>query len=739
MTTTEKPNGGGYVYIPIVNIKDIAFNQEIAPYIKYKIGDIKYYVDNPNTYDGTTVAKTVAQIINNANATDVEYLFNTGYLHNGENTKYNFEQRAFVGETTIKPENGHMSSEHDKLKNFRERKDGSKEDDGLVLIDVKGKAANSFDEINYRNNGTEVGRNWGYRPRVIWNNWDDTKYIKILEKINISGKPFLHIVDSIGQEYNIELKPQQEVIIAKQTNVIDLNEIKNKNSNSFIQVCNLSSGGQSLNEANIASSEYKWENSNTSFPKAVIEKAKRYETSFIPMTIQQQWKTKKKQEYCYLFSESSYFLQYETQIESELKFSKLINRNEQQEINDEETKRYCELCFNSQKDSSTPVLILNLQRSTNSTPKVFLPGIPNKEIIGGELDMRIENKGMYYHYLQNWKDVKEDVNRTNYYYYCGLLYGSPIATLAIKPSLSYHFLIDPVATTVINGQDTNPNSLFSTDTNSLWSSVKYSNIWKSETAIENIRTADFLVQDFTLPPHFLLKKDSLQPCYLKKEDDGYIELTLDLFIGSSGVKEIQDFDQWLLDIYPQYIKTCKEQFGAIDDYANNLYELFVGRSLLTNYYFGETIDTTYNAYPQLQSAFQNDKSGILQGFTYTAGNKWKDCIRAIGITIDSYDLSSKVIPYVASIEEKTLKNLFTKDRFKRIKEYRNEVSNLTPERKFTCGSNKLIQKDYIYAGDCISKIRNPGKITVGYESELHYKMRLKESENAQEQIAILII
>lgn len=105
MATTEKPNGGGYVYIPIVNINDIAFNQEVAPYIKYKIGDIKYYVDNPNTYDGTTVAKTVAQIINNANATDIEYLFNTGYLHNGENTKYNFEQRAFVGETTIKPEN----------------------------------------------------------------------------------------------------------------------------------------------------------------------------------------------------------------------------------------------------------------------------------------------------------------------------------------------------------------------------------------------------------------------------------------------------------------------------------------------------------------------------------------------------------------------------------------------------------------------------------------------------------
>ena len=167
MTTTEKPNDGGYVYIPIVNIKDIAFNQEIAPYIKYKIGDIKYYVDNPNTYDGTTVAKTVAQIINNTNATDVEYLFNTGYLHNGENTKYNFEQRAFVGETTIKPEDGHISSEHDKLKNFRERKDGSKEDDGLVLIDVKGKAANSFDEICYKNNGTEVGKNWGYRPRVI--------------------------------------------------------------------------------------------------------------------------------------------------------------------------------------------------------------------------------------------------------------------------------------------------------------------------------------------------------------------------------------------------------------------------------------------------------------------------------------------------------------------------------------------------------------------------------------------
>ena len=97
------------------------------------------------------------------------------------------------------------------------------------------------------------------------------------------------------------------------------------------------------------------------------------------------------------------------------------------------------------------------------------------------------------------------------------------------------------------------------------------------------------------------------------------------------------------------------------------------------------------------------------------------------------------MPYVASIEEKTLKNLFTKDRFERIKEYRNEVSNLTPERKFTCGSNKLIQKDYIYAGDCISKIRNPGKVTVSYEAELHYKMRLKESENAQEQIAILII
>lgn len=97
------------------------------------------------------------------------------------------------------------------------------------------------------------------------------------------------------------------------------------------------------------------------------------------------------------------------------------------------------------------------------------------------------------------------------------------------------------------------------------------------------------------------------------------------------------------------------------------------------------------------------------------------------------------MPYVASIEEKTLKNLFTKDRFERIKEYRSEVSNLTPERKFTCGSNKLIQKDYIYAGDCISKIRNPGKITVSYEAELHYKMRLKESENTQEQIAVLII
>lgn len=156
MATTEKPNGGGYVYIPIVNINNIAFNQEVAPYIKYKIGDIKYYVDNPNTYDGTTVAKTVAQIINNTNATDVEYLFNTGYLHDGENTKYNFEQRAFVKEGSIDPG---RSSEHDKLKNFRERKDGSQEDDGLVLIDVKGKAANSIETIDYRNNDIDVGRN----------------------------------------------------------------------------------------------------------------------------------------------------------------------------------------------------------------------------------------------------------------------------------------------------------------------------------------------------------------------------------------------------------------------------------------------------------------------------------------------------------------------------------------------------------------------------------------------------
>lgn len=55
-----------------------------------------------------------------------------------------------------------------------------------------------------------------------------------------------------------------------------------------------------------------------------------------------------------------------------------------------------------------------------------------------ELNMMTGGKGSYYYYLQNWQSADNDTRRSNYYYYCGVLYNTPVASLYIKPTSNYY-------------------------------------------------------------------------------------------------------------------------------------------------------------------------------------------------------------------------------------------------------------------------------------------------------------
>lgn len=749
MATTEKPNGGGYVYIPIANINDIAFNQEVAPYIKYKIGDIKYYVDNPNTYDGTTVAKTVAQIINNTNAIDVEYLFNTGYLHNGENTKYNFEQRAFVGETTIKPEDGHISSEHDKLKNFRERKDGSKEDDGLVLIDVKGKAANSFDEIRYRNNGTEVGKNWGYRPRVIWNNWNDTKYIKVLEKRpGANGKPSLHIIDSVGQEYNIELKPQQEVIIAKQRNVIDLSKVVNKqitDINKYVSVQKWQSSDQEW----FSKREYEWTNSSSAFPQAAIEKIyTNYASYFTPLTARQVWrKQNQKIEEGYFFTESPYFLQYETTADSHLNFFKLGNNFSQlEEIKEDNKISYCKKCFSHNEDTITPLITLNLQRQLDGRHQTVLPVSKNdKTIFKGERNITINGKLSRYSFLQNWKSADETVRRSNYYYYCGALYNTPVASLDIKPTSNYYNIKSSdistsITTKTFNGI-TSPmpaNSLEDTG-DSIFSAHVNGSKWSNQTQKDEFKTIDFLTQTFNLPPHFALKKTNL-PYYCKQDGTTTIDFIPNLFFLDITVREeIQTFYRWLASIKDDIVKgyAALPPSEYTTETPEERYQDFVNQVAIHNVY------SPYvpKAFEDIEwDAFTDEDKTALGHYLTDAKRKVANYISIIGSSKNIPQEVRLIIASIGYLYSERL-NIFNSDYLKRLIEREqmragSETLKMIRKRELKWGDSKLTFDGFLRI-NCISTTYNTVDGS-GY-TELHYKMKLKESENAQEQIAILII
>lgn len=745
MATT--PNSSGYVYVPIVDKTKIAFNQEVAPFIKYKIGDTKYYVDNPNTYD-ETVKKTVVQILKDAqvsaDAVDFEYLFNTGYLHDGENTKYNFEQRAFVEETTIKPEYGHISSEHDKLKNFRERKDGSQEEDGRVLIDVKGKSANSIETIDYKNNGIDVGRNWGYRPRVIWNNWNDTKYIKVLEKRpGTNGKPSLHIIDSAGQEYNIELKPQQEVIIAKQTNVIDLNEIVNKQIDSIERYVSIRKGQQD-NQIEIPYQDYKWDDGSLNFPKAIISKIKReYTSSFIPLTVQQTWKRTEgynKYEQGYFFTESSNLLEYETTIDSHLNFFKLGNNLSQlEEIKESDKISYCKRCFLSNKEAKTPVVTLNLQRQPNGRHKTTLPVPKDNTIHKDELNMMTGGKGSYYYYLQNWQSADNDTRRSNYYYYCGVLYNTPVASLYIKPTSNYYNIKSSdistsIITETLNGTTPPMPTNFLEDTgDSIFSAHVDGNKWNSQTKKDEFKTIDFLTQTFNLPPHFTLDKENL-PYYCEKDGTTIDFMLNSFFLDKTIQKEIQNFDQWIASIKNDIIKGYMELEYDKNEALARCFDFIDRIAIYTFYTPWAVVDLPIDS---IDMDLEKDDFLALGHYLDDAKNKVKNYLNNIG---PIKDISNAVRVLMVSAELQNLKNLgvysqkYINNEFAMDYQKFHDTLKVIIDRELKWDNNQKLAFSGYSEVNCIHKMYN----YKGY-AELYYKMKLKESENTQEQIAVLII